>query len=59
VNNVLWAGHQIDNHINPTQSVALSGNPDTLLSGPALPKNKMKTASYWAHGLTVGIVYNF
>lgn len=59
VNKMLWAAKEMDSHINPTQSVALTGNTSAKLVGQARPKARLKSESLWVQGLTVGVGYTF
>lgn len=59
VNNILWAGKQMKRNINPTQSPLYEFTPTPTLVGRAGPKAPHKTDSFWAHGLNVGIEYQF
>lgn len=59
VNRVLRATDQLDRFINPTQSVAFTGDPDAVLVGPAAPLASLKTSTFWAQGLNVGFEFSF
>ena len=59
VNNVYWAGNQIDHDINPTQSSLLSPNGPSTLVGVAAPIAKNRTASLWTQGVNAGIEFKF
>lgn len=59
VNNVLWAGNEIDRTINPTQSSALTDSANPVLVGEARPKALMKSSNFWAQGLNVGLEFSF
>lgn len=59
VNKVLWAGNQIDRNINPTQSILYEFTDTPTPIGEPSPKASLKSASFWAQGLNVGLTYQF
>lgn len=59
INKVLRPGNLIDRNINPTQSVALTQNPDAALIGEPAPVRFTKTSSLWAQGVTAGFDFSF
>lgn len=58
-NNVLWAGKLMDKRINPSQSSTLSNTATPVLVGEPLPTANLKPSNFWAHGLTVGMRFEF
>jgi hypothetical protein len=52
-------GNQIDTTLNSSQSAALTLNSQTALTGPARPAVKIEGSDFWAHGLNVGLAFNF
>jgi hypothetical protein len=59
VNNVARPGNQIDRTINPTGIAAITGEPPAPFSGPARPAFKFNGSDFWAHGLNIGLAFNF
>ena len=63
VNNVYWAGKQIDRDINPTQKAVrkavLSSTGSSTLVGVDAPRAKNRTASLWTQGVNAGIEFKF
>lgn len=59
VNNMLWAGKQMNRNINPTQSALYEFTPTPTLVGQPKPKASFKTDSLWAQGLNVGVILQF
>jgi len=59
VNNVLWAGKEIDPNINPSQSAALSNTPTPVLVGEASPLARLRTESLWVQGFNAGFELKF
>lgn len=59
VSNVLRAANQVNRNINPTQSVAIEFDPETVLVGTDLPRANLKSKSLWAQGLNVGLEFSF
>lgn len=56
---VLWAANEMSNTINPTQSVAISDNPNATLVGDAQPQAQLKTQGFWVQGITAGFTLRF
>jgi hypothetical protein len=50
---VVRPGGVIDTTVNPTQI------PPGALAGPARPAPRADTSDFWAHGISVGLAYNF
>jgi hypothetical protein len=50
---VVRPGGVIDTTVNPTQI------PPGALAGPARPAPRADTSDFWAHGVSVGLAYNF
>lgn len=59
VSQVLWAGKQLDRHINPTQATTYTNALPPLLVGQPSPKARLKTESLWVQGLNAGVQFNF
>lgn len=59
LSNVVRPGDLIDRTINETQAGPSSGGYEAILTGPARPKVRMQTTSYWAQGLNVGLEVRF
>lgn len=59
VNEVFFAGKQIDPDINPTQSPAFTGNVPAVLVGKAAPRGNPKSESLWVQGFNVGFGFQF
>lgn len=59
INKVIRPAKLIDRNINPSQSVALTGNPNATLIGDPAPLASTKTSSFWAQGLTAGFDFAF
>lgn len=59
VNKMMRATNQIDRNINSTQAPAITAIFPTTLEGPATPEALLKTTSFWAQGLTVGLDFSF
>jgi hypothetical protein len=57
--NVARPGDQVDRTINPTQSQAISLTNPANLSGPGQPGFKFEGSDFWAHGLNIGLAFNF
>jgi hypothetical protein len=57
--NVVRPGQQIDRVINPTQSGAIALTNPATLTGAARPQFKFEGSDFWAHGLNVGLAFNF
>ena len=58
-NTVVRPGNQVNRNINPSQSVALTGEPNPARQGPAQPSFKFKPSDFWAQGLDVGVGFRF
>jgi len=56
---VVRPGDQIDRVINPTQGPAFTGNPSSVLQGPARPVDTGKSDGYWMQGLSIGAEVRF
>lgn len=59
VSNVLFAGKQIDRHINPSQSANIDFTPTPKLVGKPDPKPRTRTEGLWAQGLNAGFEFQF
>lgn len=59
VNKVFWAENQIDTHINPSQSVAITRSPNATLTGIEAPRPLRKSRQLFVHGLNIGIEFGF
>lgn len=59
VNNVLWAGKQIDRNLNPSQSANIDFTPTPVLVGEPSPRARTKSQSLWAQGFNVGLEFQF
>jgi hypothetical protein len=57
--NVVRAPEQINRTINPTQSVAITGNVPAPLKGPAEPSFRFNASDFWAQGLNAGLAFRF
>jgi hypothetical protein len=57
--NVARPGDQVNRTINPTQSQAISLTNPANLSGPGQPGFKFEGSDFWAHGLNIGLAFNF
>ena len=56
----IWrAGDQLSRQLNPEQSPALSGQLVTQAAGAAQRGRSMKSTTFWAYGLNVGIACKF
>ena len=53
------APEQINRQINPTQSVAITGNLPAPLRGSAEPSFKFNGSDFWAQGLNLGLAFRF
>lgn len=58
-NAVVRPGKQIDRTINPTQSVAHSFDPNTVLDGPLRPAFNFNETTFWAQGINFGLEFRF
>ncbi len=56
---VVRAPEQINRNLNPTQSVAITGNLPAPLKGPAEPSFKFNGSDFWAQGLNAGLAFRF
>lgn len=60
ISNVLWAGRQIDDSINTTQSIIFDfPSPKPPFSGPADPKALMRSNGLWVQGFNIGFEFQF
>jgi len=59
VSNMLYAGQQLSQYINPTQSVFLEDEPAPVLTGTAAPSGRMKTSTLWVQGVNAGFEFQF
>jgi Putative beta barrel porin-7 (BBP7) len=59
VNQVLWAGNQVNPRINSSQALALTRDPFNNLTGMPQPTALFKSKDFWAQGLNVGFDINF
>jgi hypothetical protein len=57
--NVVRPGEQIDRTVNPTQSPSFGGPVPANLVGEARPRFKFEGSDFWAHGLTLGVAFQF
>lgn len=59
VSRIFWAENQIDRHINPSQSPAITRAAPTGLTGIHRPKALLKSSDFWAQGFNIGFDYHF
>lgn len=57
--NVARPGDHVDRTINPSQSEAIDLVDPSNLSGAARPAFKFKGTDFWAHGLNLGLAFQF
>lgn len=57
--NVLRAGNQIDQTINPSQSLAIQYSASPTLVGEARPKVLMSTCGLWTQGVSAGLEFRY
>jgi Putative beta barrel porin-7 (BBP7) len=57
--NVVRPGNQINRTVNTTQSTSYTEDPASQLQGTAQPSFKFNDGSFWAQGISVGLVVRF
>lgn len=59
VSDVVYATKQVNRHLNPTQSAAIEFTDSAVLVGRACPQGKVRSSSFWMHGVNVGLEVDF
>jgi len=59
VSDVVWASGTMSRKLNPSQSVAITDNPNADLLGPKNPKTHFGSESVWVQGLNLGFDWRY